>query len=131
MSRFNHYFANDFAACKLLAKTHDPHRNRDVRLYMVPGIDDAIGVTDGVDKWIAPVAGDPFGINIRQVMADVRGGGKPYEARPAGTAPGGRRKLLQSDSPPDPQPSPPPRRKLISEPQPEAQLVRRRHVVRA
>lgn len=124
MSKFNTYFANDFAACKLLATTHDPHRNRNVRLFLVPGEENCVGVTDGVDKWIAPVAGDPFGINIRQVIHDVRSGKPPYQASP----PGGRRRLLIDQPPQEPQPTG--RRKLlVVDSEPQTLPIRRRNVV--
>jgi len=125
MNRFNTYFNNDFAACKLLAEVFDPYRNRQVKVYAVPGHDDAVGVSDGTDKWIAPVAGDPFRINIRQLIVDVRAGGAPYRAQP----PGGRKKLLL-DGPGQPEPPPPTRRKLlVADEQPLP--IRRRNVLQA
>jgi hypothetical protein len=123
MSRYNTYFANDFAACMLLAYAHDPYRGREVRLYKIPGETDTVGVTDGTDKWVAPTIGDPFGINIRQLMVD-RAAGKPvYRPDPPG---GGRRRLLVDPS--QPQVGQSSRRKLIQE---EAPKERRRVTLQA
>jgi len=58
----------------LLANARDEHRNRDVRLYLMPGEFDTVGVTDGTDAWVAPVIADPFSVNIIQIMKDVRDG---------------------------------------------------------
>lgn len=68
MSRFNHYFANDFASCLLVGYARDHHRGRDVRIFKMPGDVENVGVTDGIDKWIAPVIANPFSINVIQWM---------------------------------------------------------------
>ncbi len=119
MSRFNTYFNSDFSGCKLIAETHDPYRDRPIRVFWIPGEDSFVGVSDGTDRWIAPVAGDPFGINIRQVMADVRAGKSHY--RPPAS---GRKRLLIDDQS---EPEGKPRRKLLTQEEP----IRRRHVVQA
>lgn len=75
--KYNHHFSNHFGSCRLLAKTHDPHRNRDVEIRMLPGEFEYIGVTDGCDSWIAPVAGDPFSVNIKRLLEDVAAGKPP------------------------------------------------------
>jgi hypothetical protein len=77
VSRYNHHFANHFSSCVLLACARDPHRDRDVQLRLLPGEFDVVGVTDGVDSWVAPVAGDPFSVNIQRILADIREG-KPH-----------------------------------------------------
>lgn len=66
----------------LLANARDEHRNRDVRLYLMPGEFDTVGVTDGTDAWVAPVIADPFSVNIARLMQDVREGKiiRPNEA---------------------------------------------------
>lgn len=58
----------------LLANARDEHRNRDVRLYLMPGEFETVGVTDGTDAWVAPVIADPFSVNIARLMQDVREG---------------------------------------------------------
>lgn len=60
--RFNHYLQAHFrqGECRLIALAHDSCRNRDVRLYAVPGHWDVVGVTDGVDAWIAPASAGLF-----------------------------------------------------------------------
>lgn len=56
MSRFNNYFTSGFSGCKLVATGYDPHRERDVRMFLIPGHIDVLGVTDTVDSWIAPLS---------------------------------------------------------------------------
>lgn len=77
MSRYNDLFRSHFAGCVLLAKAHDPYRQRNVELRMVPGQFDVVGVSDGTDAWIAPVAGDPFRVNIARLIEDARAGRTP------------------------------------------------------
>lgn len=97
MSRFNNYFANDFASCKLVAYARDPHRGRDVRLYLMPGHIDVVGVTDGVDKWICPVIANPFSVNIVQWMRNhLDGLPNPPPVPPGQQA--GRRRLVIADT---------------------------------
>lgn len=52
--RFNHYMANHFSSCTLIARARDLHRNRDVTLHAIPGEWEVVGVSDGVDAWVAP-----------------------------------------------------------------------------
>lgn len=59
MANFKHYFNSNFSGCLLVATGFDPHRVRDVRMYLMPGIVDVVGVNDGVDKWVAPLE-SPF-----------------------------------------------------------------------
>lgn len=76
MPNFNHYMNSGFAGCKLLAHAHDNHRNREVRIYMIPGEVECVGVTDTVDRWIAPVAAEPFSLPLGQVLKDLFDGKK-------------------------------------------------------
>ena len=71
--RFNHLFASQFGSCRLLKKGHDPHRNRDVRIYALPGEFEIVGMTDGVDCWVAPVA-TGFLEDVRKLLARIRAG---------------------------------------------------------
>lgn len=72
MANFAHYFNSNFASCRHLANAHDQHRVRDVRIYQIPGEVDFVGVTDGVDKWIAPVADELFSVNIKKLLRDLQ-----------------------------------------------------------
>lgn len=77
MSRFTFYLRSGFDSCRLLAETRDVHRNRDVRVYMLPGEFEYVGVHDGVDKWIAPVVANPFAVDVRKLLANVTSGWSP------------------------------------------------------
>jgi hypothetical protein len=97
--KFNHYFANHFRDCRLLVTGFDPHRQREMRVHLIPGEFDYVGVTDGVDAWIAPSSVAPSDLfeKVRAALADIRAGREP---KPAGST---RRRVLIDD---DPQPSP-------------------------
>lgn len=55
MSRFNHYFQNQFAGCVVLAIGRDESRDRDIRVVALPGEFTMVGLADGVDAWVAGV----------------------------------------------------------------------------
>ena len=74
MADWRRYMGNKFAGCQLLAYAHDHCRLRDVRIYLIPGEFDDVGVTDGVDVWIAPVIADPFSVNVARLLADLQAG---------------------------------------------------------
>lgn len=74
MNRFNEYMANHFGSCKLLAYAQDLHRNRKVKIYLVPGHVDVCGVTDGVDAWVAPVSPNLFSVNVSRLYEDLAAG---------------------------------------------------------
>lgn len=40
----------------------------------MPGYLDVVGVTDGVDSWIAPVVAEIFSINIQRLLQDLAAG---------------------------------------------------------
>jgi hypothetical protein len=105
MSRFNSYFANDFASCRLLAYARDPHRERDVRIYLMPGDIENVGVTDGVDKWICPVICNPFSVNIIQLVKDIQSGVVIPKPEPPGSQGKGARRRLFNHDVPTPQPA--------------------------
>lgn len=105
---FNQYFNSRFAGCRTLAHAFDQHRNRDVTIYQIPGRLDCVGVSDGVDRWIAPVVANIFSVDIEQLFRDLQSGVQvklPLEARQASVKPR-RRALLAEDgaSPSDPEP---------------------------
>jgi hypothetical protein len=117
MANFAHYFNSRFAGCQCLAHAFDQHRNRDVKIYQIPGVVDCVGVSDGVDRWIAPVAPELFSVNIQKLLRDLQEGvsiklpvngldqskKEPRSAR--------RRLLLDSEAP---APAPRARRTLIA-----------------
>lgn len=105
----------------LLANARDEHRDRDVRLYLMPGEFDTVGVTDGTDAWVAPVIADPFSVNIARLMQDVRDGKiiKPNEAS--------RKRHRILILPPDPEPRA--RVKIASSSEPTASARRRINVL--
>jgi hypothetical protein len=71
MASWKLYIENHFSSCKHIASSHDHCRNRDVKIFLVPGEFTHVGVSDGTDAWIAPVAADPFSVNIRTVISSV------------------------------------------------------------
>lgn len=83
--RYNRHFENHFGSCVLLAKTHDPYRDRDVQLRLIPGEFDVVGVTDGTDAWVAPVSGDPFSLGISRIIESVRAGTFKAAVKPSTT----------------------------------------------
>lgn len=99
MSRFNNYFANDFASCRLLAYARDPHRERDVRIYLMPGDIENVGITDGVDKWICPVIANPFSVDIVKLVRMICDGVPIPKPMPPGASRTTRRAVLFDHSP--------------------------------
>jgi len=93
MSRFNSYFVNHFGGCRHLASTHDQHRNRDVKIYQVPGYSDVVGVTDGVDCWVAPVSHEIFKVDIKKLLADLQAGKAIHLPVTAGLKSSARRRI--------------------------------------
>lgn len=110
MANYKYYFGNGFAGCKLLAHTRDVYRERDVRVFMIPGEFDVVGVTDGTDCWIAPVAADPFRVNVADLIRRVRAGEPITVSEP----PKRPRRALIDEAQPSPRPM---RRALVEEPQ--------------
>jgi len=85
MARFNEYLKNHWEGCRLLAEARDNHRNRDVRLYLIPGEQRYVGVSDGVDAFVAPVDINPFGVDVRKLIGEYLSTGKlpgPSTPRP-------------------------------------------------
>lgn len=80
--RYNHHIQAHFGACVLLAKAHDPHRARDVRVHALPGEFDVVGISDGTDAWVAPAVCRPFGVDTVRLLAQLRDTGmSPRSAR--------------------------------------------------
>lgn len=79
--KYNHLFDSRFSGCLHLASYHDPHRNRNVKIFMIPGDHEVVGVSDGVDAWIAPAnimvpghSGGPGKIDLVAILHSVRAG---------------------------------------------------------
>jgi hypothetical protein len=115
--RYNHYFKSGFGGCRLLYDGHDPHRNREVRVYALPGEFSVVGVTDGVDTWIASSATAPSEMfdRVRKALTALQEG-TPVPS-PTATVP---RRALNLP----PQDVVPPRRRLVLPPE-EKKVVRR------
>lgn len=81
MNRYNGYMGNHFRDLPLLVEGHDPHRDRKVLVKVIPGDFSIVGVTDGVDAWIAPLSVAPSALfdRVRAAMAAYREG-KPLQA---------------------------------------------------
>ena len=109
MSRFNHYFQNQFAGCVVLAMGRDEARGRDVRIVALPGEFTVVGLCDGTDAWVAPVnaIGSPLLARAKMIMDEIRAGKDP---KPAHT-----RRKLQLDPDPPPEPATRPRARLLIE----------------
>lgn len=110
MASFNRFFANHFGGCKLVGIGFDPHRNRDVKLFMIPGEVEVLGVSDGVDTWVAPTS-SPFLEPVTKAVRAFVGGDHdvvfPIELNREGRAPIKRartRVLVESEVIPQPRP---------------------------
>lgn len=131
MANYKHYFNNGFSGCRLLAHAYDQHRNRDVRLYLFPGELETIGVTDGVDKWVAPTCSNFFSVDVVGTIRALRDGqpvklplNEPRSAEQA-TKPTRTRLALVEE----PEPAPPRRRVLVDAPAPVSPVSRRRTLI--
>lgn len=110
MPNFKHYMNSRFSGCRLLANAYDQHRNREVKVFLIPGEFECVGVCDTVDCWIAPVIAEPFSLPIGSVIKDILDGKKVVLPI---NAPGSRKRarsvLLEpgdGDTPPAPEETP-------------------------
>jgi len=74
VSKYNRFLESQFSGCRLLAHAVDNCRNRQVRVYALPGEFSIVGVSDGVDAWLAPVIADPFSVNVGRLLDRLRAG---------------------------------------------------------
>lgn len=107
---FKYHINNHFSGCRLLAKTWDVYRMREVSVFMLPGTFDHVGVCDSTDAWVAPVAADPFKVNVRELLGKIQSGENPAVVI---TSPTGRN---LTDHRPELQELPKERRRLAEEP---------------
>lgn len=113
---FTYHINNHFSGCRLLAKTWDVYRMREVSVFMIPGTFDHVGVCDSTDAWVAPVAADPFKVNVRELLGKIQSGENPAVAI---TSPTGRN---LTDHRPELQELPKERRRLGSSSAPRRRL---------
>ncbi len=106
MANYKHYMGNGFRACRLVALGYDPHRNRDVRMFKIPGEPEVLGVTDGVDTWIAPLTSPFLEPVAKAIRSEVAGDAASFPIilgrRPDASPRAPRRALLTEDPPPAP-----------------------------
>lgn len=95
MANYKTYINSHFSACRLIAYARDNCRDRDVRLYLLPGHDDVVGVSDGVDAWIAPAVADIMSVNVRRLVDDIRAGRPVPKPEPPSALK--RRRLLEAE----------------------------------
>jgi hypothetical protein len=74
---YRNFINSHFDGCRLLANAYDEHRNRAVRIFMMPGQFDVVGVSDGTDSWVAPVIADPFSVSVKRILDDIQAGKDP------------------------------------------------------
>jgi len=110
MTIYNRYLKNHFSECRHIANARDEHRNRDVRLYAIPGVFDWVGVFDGVDAWVAPTIIQPFSVDVRKLLSMVAAGERIDLERPP---PKRRHIALPPGESPPPQ-QPPSRRRIVT-----------------
>lgn len=113
---FKYHITNHFKNCRLLAKTYDVYRQREVSVFMIPGTFDHVGVCDTTDAWVAPVAADPFQVNIREILGKIQSGEDPAVVT---RSPTGRLVTHQ----PEVQEIPKSRRRLAEEPSPPRRRI--------
>lgn len=77
--RYNRHLCEHFKNCRLLKIGHDPHRNRRVEIRFIPGEFEVVGMTDGVEAWVAPLA-TGFLEDVRKMLAELQKTGKFPEA---------------------------------------------------
>ncbi len=74
MADWKHHISTHFSACRLIANAHDHCRHREVKLWLVPNEWENVGVSDGVDAWIAPVSASIFSVNVLRLIQDFQKG---------------------------------------------------------
>jgi hypothetical protein len=95
--KYNHLFESHFQGCLHLAGYHDPHRKRDVKIFMIPGDHSVVGICDGVDAWIAPSNTTVARTDLSAILESVRNG-TFTGAAPTKT----HRRLIRLESPSQP-----------------------------
>jgi hypothetical protein len=128
------YISSKFSGCRHIASARDPHRGRDVKLYAVPGEFEHVGVSDGTDCWIAPVATSFVETTCRRQLDLILLGKEPLPAALAAVAVARRRAAAgpvaaqQPQQAPDPLAAPRERRRAVPAAPPPAPIATRRRV---
>lgn len=125
MTRFNFFMNTHFSSCRLIARARDLCRNRNVTIHQIPGYWDVVGISDGIDSWVAPViSAGPF---FRTATGDVEHIMKCLQAGdplpPVPDAPRRRVTLTETSD------SPPPRRPRVTLMNDTQPATRRRCVI--
>lgn len=55
MNRFNSLINTHFKSCQLIHTEQDENRNRLMNFFVIQDHKDLVGISDGVDSWIAPL----------------------------------------------------------------------------
>lgn len=80
MSNWNYLMNSHFRGCVDVGTMPDPHRDRVITAYILPGDDTNLGFSDGVDAWISPrhdymrklkKAEAPMAVVRRRVVVDA------------------------------------------------------------
>lgn len=124
--KFNHLMNSHFQAsgCRLLGEGFDVHRERQVRIYALPGYTDVIGLTDGTDAWIAPaIVGTYFGVDLNEQVRRLQAG-QPLLEPGARSTPKRKRVVLDEE---EPAPRPTGRARIAVEVDEEPKPRRTRH----
>lgn len=119
MAGYKNHIGSKFGSCRLVAHAHDPHRNRPVKLYHIPGDFECVGIDDGTDCFVSPISIDPFASGIARIFADIRAG-KEIEVKELDMSPTRKRFTGQLVLPMDP---PVERKRFV--PSASEQVVRR------
>lgn len=69
---YKHLINTHFSSCRLLATARDHCRQRDVKIFALPGEFDHVGVTDATDAWIAPAAPSIFSVDVMDLLRRIR-----------------------------------------------------------
>lgn len=68
---FNQYLNCHFRNCHEIAGTYSESYKRVVRIFYIPGYYDVVGISDGVDSWIANATASVCGINVRRILDSI------------------------------------------------------------
>lgn len=68
---FKDYINNHFRQCHEIGAVFNPAYIRTFRLFYIPGFPDDVGISDGVDSWVAVATSDILGINVVRIIQDI------------------------------------------------------------
>jgi hypothetical protein len=73
MAAWKNYLNSHFSGCRKVAEGFDPHRQREIKVYAIPGEFDCVGQSDGTDAFIVPLS-TPFMSNVAKAMKALLAG---------------------------------------------------------